>query len=84
MRRNSMKKIDEDEFYEAWRKYSENFNTLPLEVRKSLPDWFARWQEVTLLIKEHEKVLRHLKERQKGLMQHALEWYYKKGIYKEE
>ena len=79
-----MNKIDEDEFREAWRKYSENFNTLPLEVRKSLPDWFTRWQEVTLLIKEQEKVLRHLKERQKGLMQHALEWYHKKGIYKEE
>ena len=29
-----------------------------------------------------KKVLRHLKERQKGLKQHALEWYYKKGILK--
>ena len=79
-----MKKINEDEFHEAWRNYSENFNSLPLEVRKSLPDLFIRWQEVTMLIKEQEKVLRHLKERQKGLMSHALEWYHKKGIYKEE
>ena len=77
-------KIDEDEFREAWRKYSENFNALPFEVRKNLPDFFVRWQEVTLLIKEQEKVLRHLKERRKGIMQHALEWYHKKGIYKEE
>ena len=79
-----MKKINEDEFHEAWRKYSENFNSLPLEVRKSLPDLFVRWQEVTMLIKEQEKVLRLLKERQKELVQHALEWYNKKGIYKEE
>lgn len=79
-----MKKINEDEFHEAWRNYSENFNSLPLEVRKSLPDLFVRWQEVTMLIKEQEKVLRHLKERQKELVQHALEWYHKKGIYKEE
>ena len=79
-----MKKINEDEFHEAWRKYSENFNSLPLEVRKSLPDLFVRWQEVTMLIKEQEKVLRHLKERQKELVQYALEWYHKKGIYKEE
>lgn len=79
-----MKKINEDEFHEAWRNYSENFNSLPLEVRKSLPDLFVRWQEVTMLIKEQEKVLRHLKERQKDLVQHALEWYHKKGIYKEE
>ena len=67
-----------------WRKYSENFNSLPLEVRKSLPDLFVRWQEVTMLINEQEKILRHLKERQKDLVQHALEWYHKKGIYKEE
>ena len=79
-----MKKINEYEFHEAWRKYSENFNALPLEVRKNLPDLFVRWQEVTMLIKEQEKVLRHLKERQKDLVQHALEWYHKKGIYKEE
>ena len=79
-----MKKINEDEFQEAWRKYSENFNSLPLEVRKSLPDLFVRWQEVTMLINEQEKILRHLKERQKDLVQHALEWYHKKGIYKEE
>lgn len=78
-----MKKINEDEFHEAWRNYSENFNSLPLEVRKSLPDLFVRWQEVTMLINEQEKVLRHLKERQKELVQHALEWYHKKGIYKE-
>ena len=79
-----MKKINEDEFHEAWRNYSENFNSLPLEVRKSLPDLFVRWQEVTMLINEQEKILRHLKERQKDLVQHALEWHHKKGIYKEE
>lgn len=79
-----MNKIDKDEFHEAWRKYSENFNALPLEVRKNLPDWFVRWQEVTMLIKEQEKVLRYLKERQKDLVQHALGWFHKKGIYKEE
>ena len=79
-----MKKKNEDEFHEALRKYAENFNSLPFEVRKSLPDLFTRWQEVTMLIKEQEKVLRHLKERQKYLIQQALEWYQRKGIYKEE
>lgn len=77
-----MKKINEDEFHEAWRQSSANFNSLPREVKKGLPDLFTRWQEVTSLIKEQEKVLRHLKERQKDLMQHALEWYHKKGIYR--
>lgn len=73
---------NENEFHEALREYGQNFNSLPLEVRKSLPDLFTRWQEVTMLINEQEKVLRHLKERQKDLVQHALDWYHKKGIYK--
>ena len=77
-------KKSEDEFHNALRKYNENFNSLPLEVRKSLPDLCMRWQEVTFLIKEQEKVLRHLKERQKYLIQQALNWYYKKSIYKEK
>ena len=79
-----MKKKNEDEFHEALRKYSENFNSLPFEVRKGLPDLFTRWQEVTILIKEQEKVLRHLKERQKYLVQQALKWYQRKGIFNEE
>ena len=73
---------NENEFHEALREYSQNFNSLPLEVRKSLPDLFIRYQEVTMLINEQEKFLRHLKERQKDLVQHALDWYHKKGIYK--
>ena len=77
-------KKNEDEFHNALRKYNENFNSLPLEVRKSLPDLFMRWQETTFLIKEQEKVLRHLKERQKYLVQQALDWYHKKSIYKEK
>ena len=72
--------IDEKEFFEACKKYSANFNSLPQEVRKTLPDLFTRAQEVTYLIKEQEKVLRHLKERKKHLMQMALDWYHKKGI----
>ena len=79
-----MKKKNEDEFHEALRKYSENFNSLPFEVRKGLPDLFPRWQEVTILIKEQEKVLRHLKERQKYLVKEVLNWYQKKGIFHEE
>ena len=78
-----MEMKNENEFHEALREYSQNFNSLPLEVRKSLPDLFTRWQEVTILIKEQEKVLRHLKERQKYLVQQALDWYQRKGIYKE-
>ena len=74
-----MKKENEVEFYEALRKYSENFNSLPFEVRKGLPDLFPRWQEVTILIKEQEKVLRHLKERQKYLVKEVLDWYQKKS-----
>ena len=77
-------KKNEGEFHNALRKYSENFNSLPLEVRKGLPDLFMRWQEITFLIKEQEKVLRHLKERQKYLIQQALNWYHKKSIYKEK
>lgn len=77
-----MEMKNENEFHEALREYSYNVNSLPLEVRKSLPDLFIRWQEVTMLIEEQEKVLRHLKERQKDLVQHALDWYHKKGIYK--
>lgn len=76
-----MKKKNEDEFYGALRKYAKNFNSLPFEVRKGLPDLFPRWQEVTILIKEQEKVLRHLKERQKYLVKEALDWYQKKGIF---
>lgn len=79
-----MKKKNEDEFYGALRKYAENFNSLPFEVRKGLPDLFPRWQEVTILIKEQEKVLRHLKERQKYLVKEVLDWYQKKGIFYEE
>ena len=79
-----MKKKNEDEFHEALRKYSENFNSLSFEVRKGLPDLFTRWQEVTILIKEQEKVLRHLKERQKYLVKEVLNWYQKKGIFHEE
>ena len=79
-----MKKKNEVEFHEAFRKYSENFNSLPFEVRKGLPDLFPRWQEVTILIKEQEKVLRHLKERQKYLVKEVLDWYQKKGISHEE
>ena len=79
-----MKKKNEDEFYGALRKYAENFNSLPFEVRKGLPDLFPRWQEVTILIKEQEKVLRHLKERQKYLVQQALNWYQRKGIFNKE
>ena len=79
-----MKKKNEVEFYEALRKYSENFNSLPFEVRKGLPDLFPRWQEVTILIKEQEKVLRHLKERQKYLVKEVLDWYQKKGKFHEE
>ena len=79
-----MKKKNEDEFHEALRKYSENFNSLPFEVRKGLPDLFPRWQEVTILIKEQEKVLRHLKERQKYLVKEVLDWYQKKGKFHEE
>ena len=79
-----MKKKNEVEFHEALRKYSENFNSLPFEVRKGLPDLFPRWQEVTILIKEQEKVLRHLKERQKYLVKEVLDWYQKKGILHEE
>ena len=77
-----MEMKNENEFHEALREYSYNLNSLPLEVRKSLPDLFIRWQEVTMLIEEQEKVLRHLKERQNDLVQHALDWYHKKGIYK--
>lgn len=77
-----MEMKNENEFHEALREYSYNFNSLPLEVRKGLPDLFIRYQEVTMLIEEQEKVLRHLKERQKDLVQHALDWYHKKGIYK--
>lgn len=73
---------NENEFHEALREYSQNFNSLPFEVRKSLPDLFIRYQEVTMLINEQEKVLRHLIERQKDLVQYALDWYHKKGIYK--
>ena len=73
-----MKKKNEDEFHGALRKYAENFNSLPFEVRKGLPDLFPRWQEVTILIKEQEKVLRHLKERQKYLVKEVLDWYQKK------
>ena len=73
-----MKKKNEDEFYGALRKYAENFNSRPFEVRKGLPDLFPRWQEVTILIKEQEKVLRHLKERQKYLVKEVLDWYQKK------
>ena len=79
-----MKKKNEVEFREALRKYSENFNSLSFEVRKGLPDLFTRWQEVTILIKEQEKVLRHLKERQKYLVQQALKWYQRKGIFNEK
>ena len=79
-----MKKKNEVEFHEALRKYSENFNSLPFEVRKGLPDLFPRWQEVTILIKEQEKVLRHLKERQKYLVKEVLDWYQKKGKFHEE
>ena len=79
-----MKKKNEDEFYGALRKYAENFNSLPFEVRKGLPDLFPRWQEVTILIKEQEKVLRHLKERQKYLVKEVLDWYQKNGIFYEE
>ena len=75
-----MSKVDEKEYFEAWKKYSDNFNSLPRDVRKTLPDLFTRVQETTLLIKEQEKVLRHLKERRKIMMQHALDWYNKKGI----
>ena len=77
-----MEMKNENEFHEALKEYSQNFNSLPLEVRKSLPDLFIRYQEVTMLINEQEKVLRHLKERQKDLVQYALDWYHKKGIYK--
>ena len=79
-----MKKKNEVEFHEALRKYSENFNSLPFEVRRGLPDLFPRWQEVTILIKEQEKVLRHLKERQKYLVKEVLDWYQKKRIFHEE
>lgn len=79
-----MSKENEKEFFEAWNKYSENFNNLPIEVRKMLPDWFKRYQEVTMLIKEQENVLQHLKARQKSIKKKALEWYRKEVLEKTE
>ena len=40
-----MKMMNEDEFYEYWRKYRDDINSLPIEVRSNF-EWLIVYDEL--------------------------------------
>ena len=59
---------------EAWHQYSDNFNNLPYEIRKALPDLTQRIQEIEFLIQQQENVLYQLRQRQNRLLGELVKW----------
>ena len=59
---------------EAWKRYSDNFNNLPYEIRKALPDLTQRIQEIEFLIHQQENVLCQLRQRQNRLFDELVKW----------
>lgn len=59
---------------EAWNRYSHNFNNLPYEIRKALPDLTQRIQEIQYLIHNQENVLYQLRQRQNMLLGELVKW----------
>ena len=59
---------------EAWNRYRDNFNNLPYEIRKALPDLTQRIQEIEFLINHQENVLYQLRQRQNRLLDELVKW----------
>lgn len=59
---------------EAWKRYSDNFNNLPYEIRKALPGLTQRIQEIEFLIHQQENVLYQLRQRQNRLFDELVKW----------
>ena len=59
---------------EAGKRYSDNFNNLPYEIRKALPDLTQRIQEIGFLINQQENVLYQLRQRQNRLFDELVKW----------
>lgn len=59
---------------EAWNRYMDNFNNLPYEIRKALPDFTKRIQEVEFLIQQQENVLYQLRQRKEKLLGELVKW----------
>lgn len=59
---------------EAWNRYRDNFNNLPYEIRKALPDLTQRIQEIEFLIHHQENVLYQLRQRQNRLLAELVKW----------
>lgn len=59
---------------EAWNRYRDNFNNLPYEIRKALPDLTQRIQEIEFLIHQQENVLYQLRQRQNRLLAELVKW----------
>lgn len=59
---------------EAWHQYSDNFNSLPYEIRKALPDLTQRIQEIEFLINQQENVLYQLRQRKNRLLGELVKW----------
>ena len=70
-----------DEESKAIELCQSNFNSLPYDLRKGLPDLFTRWQEVEKLIGQQEHILSKLNERRNYLRKELVKWYhdYNKG-----
>lgn len=64
-----------DEESKALELYQSNFNSLPYDLRKGLPDLFTRWQEVEKLIGQQQHVLSKLNERRNYLRKELIKWY---------
>lgn len=59
---------------EAWNRYRDNFNNLPYEIRKALPDLTQRIKEIEFLINHQENVLYQLRQRQNRLLAELVKW----------
>lgn len=68
-------KHNADELKKAEELYRNNFNNLPIEMRKALASPYNRWLENELAIKQAEKHLADMKKRRGELEDWMIDWY---------
>ena len=76
------KKQFEDDYQKAYKACQEQFNSLPIEIKKQCLDFLDRLSENGIAISEVERCLYNLKKRQNQLKQELIYWY-KRKITKE-
>lgn len=75
MSNNKKKKNFEEDYQKAYKVYQEQYNNLPIEVKKQTIDMLDRISENLIAISQVEKALNNLKARQKQLKHELIYWY---------